>query len=170
MEVDHGKYAFSPGDYGTPKELALIRLLDFFNILGHNWQRGVVDIEDIAPTTLGYAAVRLHMNQDVTQYLRQIEVWDDERYVAGVGFGYFRELAVALANYPATSRRDSAWFRTIARLRRAKYTRGLSVGFKARMTVPRRVASTADDVVPPESAHSSATDAAVDQRGDQSSK
>ena len=96
MAVDHGHYAFSAGDLDTDAELSLIRLLDFFNMVGHNWKQGVLMLADIIPTTIGYAAVRVHRDAAVQSYLAQIAAWDEERYRPGTGFGYFRQLATEL--------------------------------------------------------------------------
>lgn len=50
MDVDHGRFAFGDAELGTDAELALIRLLDFFNIVGHNWKQDVLRLDDIVPT------------------------------------------------------------------------------------------------------------------------
>lgn len=113
MQVDHGTYALGPTNYGTDRELALIRLLDFLNVLGHNRRHGIVELADLAPTTLGYAAVRIYSDPVVRSYLAQITRWDQERYLAGTGFGYFRQLAEDLEIYGSQSSRQ----RLFARIR-----------------------------------------------------
>jgi hypothetical protein len=139
MAVDHNRYAFDSSDYGTDKELALIRLLDLLNILGHNWDRKIITLDKLIDTTLGYVIVRLSTNKRVIDYLKQIQVWDAERYTAGTGFGYFRELAVALANYPPTPNNNSRASRAIAGLTRYWYARKPKVFARSRPTLPRPV-------------------------------
>ncbi|MFV8320319.1 hypothetical protein [Mycobacterium sp. 23] len=138
MAVDSKSFSFTSDQMGTDDELNLVRVLDFLNILGHNWREGVISLGDIAPTTLGYAAVQIHADDNVTQYLQDVEKSDEERYRAGNAFGYFRELAVALATYPTSQHDDSRSKRfvdAIARLLRNKAFRR-----------PRTVKETATEV------------------------
>jgi hypothetical protein len=146
MDIDHARYRIRDEDIGTDKELALIRLLDFLNILGYNWLRGVVRLRDIAPTTLGYAAVRLHADQGIVWYLTKIEDWDQERYVPGTGFGYFRELAVALASYPGTAS-SSHWVRTRIAISQIRHELMATARGKMRLMLPRAVATTSEVVM-----------------------
>jgi hypothetical protein len=149
MAVDHGRYAIGPSDLGTDDELALIRLLDFLNVLGHNWRRGVVGLHDIAPTTLGYAAVRVHGDPHVTWYLGQVEEWDRDRYHAGSGFGHFRELAAALSAYPEHSTDGGLRSRVRRTLSAAALTLR-PLRFATTLRRPRSVSATADEVTGPE--------------------
>jgi hypothetical protein len=97
MDIDHDRFVYDELFLGSDRELALIHLLDYFNALGHNWKRRIVSLDDLLPTTLTYAALRTWENADVRQYLRQIQAWDEERYVQGSGFRYFEELAIEVA-------------------------------------------------------------------------
>lgn len=146
MDVDHSRYSIGDDEIGTDKELALIRLLDFLNILGYNWLRGVVRLRDIAPTTLGYAAVRLHADRGVVWYLTKVEGWDQERYVPGTGFGYFRELAVALASYPSAAS-NSAWARMRVGLSQVRHELSATPRGRLRLMLPRTVVSSSQHVM-----------------------
>lgn len=136
MAVDRKDFSFEKDKIGTDAELQLIRVLDFLNILGHNWRRGVISLSDIAPTTLGYAAVQVHANEAVTTYLSLVESSDEERYRVGTAFGYFRELAAELATYP-----DSKPKRLLHRV--AKFLR---ISGANPLLEPRAVAETASVV------------------------
>jgi hypothetical protein len=89
MDIDHDRFVYDDVFLGSDRELALIHLLDYFNALGHNWKRRIVSLDDLLPTTLTYAALRTWKNADVHRYLRQIQAWDEERYLQGSGFRYF---------------------------------------------------------------------------------
>ena len=104
MAVDYERYLLTEEDYDTEAELSLIRLLDFLNIVGHNWKRGVLDLTDIVPTTVGYAAVRVHRDPIVKKYLARTKRWDDELYNPDTGFRYFEQLAEALEETCAKGR------------------------------------------------------------------
>ncbi|TFV62002.1 UNVERIFIED_ORG: hypothetical protein E4P37_18165 [Bacillus sp. AZ43] len=145
MDVDRGRFVFSEKDLGNQKELALVRLLDLLNLLGHAWHRGAVDLRDIAPTTLGYATVRLHANRHVTWYLAQVEGWNTERYSPGSGFGYFRELAAALATYPLPRQNASLMSRATTAFVANRQARR-PVRAATTLRPPRSVAATADEV------------------------
>ncbi|WP_326760017.1 hypothetical protein OHB35_25550 [Streptomyces phaeochromogenes] len=97
MDIDHGRFRYDESILGTEKELDLIRYLDYFNAVGHNWCRGVITIFDIMPTTMAYAALRSWEDPGVRAYLQQIRRWDEERYSASTGFLYFEELAIQIA-------------------------------------------------------------------------
>ncbi|MET9761197.1 hypothetical protein ABZ016_19365 [Streptomyces sp. NPDC006372] len=97
MDIDHDRFKYDESILGTEKELDLIRFLDYFNMVGHNWRRGVMPISDILPTSIGYAVLRSWQNPEVRAYLRQIRKWDEERYSSSAGFLYFEELAIQLA-------------------------------------------------------------------------
>lgn len=140
------RYAITPQDIGTDNELALIRLLDFLNILGYNWFRRVVRLSDIAPTTLGYTAVRLYANPSIVSYLERIERLDQRNYLAGNGFGYYRELAVALASYPSSASSDRAGLVKSA-LRRTHHELIAITRARLRLLVPRGVATTTSEVL-----------------------
>jgi hypothetical protein len=81
MDIDHERFVYDDGLLGSDRELALIHLLDYFNALGHNWKRRIVLLDDILPTTLAYAALRAWENPGVRQYLVQVRIWDEERYL-----------------------------------------------------------------------------------------
>ncbi|MFJ4204860.1 hypothetical protein ACIP2Y_35245 [Streptomyces sviceus] len=97
MDIDYDRFKYDESILGTDKELDLIRFLDYFNMVGHNWRRGVMPLSDILPTTIGYAVLRTWKNEEIRKYLRQIKVWDAERYSSSAGFLYFEELAIQLA-------------------------------------------------------------------------
>ena len=108
--IDSGTFEFllpaddsSATDLGTAKELALDQLLDIFNNLGYNFSIKVFKLRDIASTTLGYAMVRVHSNGAVQDYLAHVQEankrYEDSLYTAGNAWGYFRNMALELANY-----------------------------------------------------------------------
>jgi hypothetical protein len=99
MDIDHERFVYDDGILGSDRELTLIHLLDYFNVLGHNWKRRIISLDDMLPTTLAYAALRAWENPGIRQYLVQIRIWDEERYLgaSGSGFRYFEELAIEVA-------------------------------------------------------------------------
>ena len=97
MSIDYDRSVFDEELTGTDRELALIHLLDYFNALGYNWKRRVVSLDDILPTTLGYAALRVWENPSVRRYLVLIRRSDEKRYLKASGFRYFEELAIEVA-------------------------------------------------------------------------
>jgi hypothetical protein len=82
---------------GAHAEIVLVQLLDHLNSIAHNTRRGVLSLRDIMPTTIAYAIVRTWENDAVRRYLRQVRVWDRERFVPGYGFRYFEELAIEIS-------------------------------------------------------------------------
>ncbi|GHH62533.1 hypothetical protein [Lentzea cavernae] len=97
MEIDRNDIRDVP-IAGSDREVVLIRLLDQMNAMGHNWNRGVLKLEDIFPTTLAYAVLRVWKNPIVQEYLRHIKKSDEENYVPGSGFLYFEKLAAAISS------------------------------------------------------------------------
>lgn len=146
MEVDHGRYCLDEALLGTDVELAIIRVLDYMNVLGHNWQRRVIPLRDITPTTLGYAAIRIHADPCVTWYLRKVEEWDAQRYGPGSGFGYSRELSAALATYPVSPPGAGRWQRLAVAFRRHWHDRRGCARFRIVPVPPRSVTDTAREV------------------------
>lgn len=97
-DIDEGTYSFDvKQDLNGPKERKLIRFLDFFNTLGYYLSQEVLSVEDIAHTTLGYAAVRVHANEDVRLYIEHVKKWDEDRSYPLSAFGYISRLTTALA-------------------------------------------------------------------------
>ena len=146
-EIDADRYTISESDVATPKEWELIRLLDFLNILGANWHRGVVSLRDVAPTTLGYAAVRVHANPTVIEYLEVLARSDSVRYPPGTAFGYFRELAAALSTYPLLPLDSPLPARLRVALQRLGHRH--SAAFRVR-DLPRPLSNTIADVRNPD--------------------
>jgi hypothetical protein len=72
FDIDHDKFTYSDDIIGKEKERRLLRLLDFFNSLGYSWDQGVIDVEDIDKTTLGYAVWRVHRDEQVGAFLKHI--------------------------------------------------------------------------------------------------
>ncbi|MGE0298305.1 hypothetical protein [Pseudonocardia sp.] len=98
MDIDHERFTYDDATFlGTSRELALIKLLDYFNAVGYYWRRRVLLIEDILPTTIAYALLRTWEDPSVRRYLQQIKKWDEERFIAEAGFQYFEELAIVLS-------------------------------------------------------------------------
>jgi hypothetical protein len=99
MEIDYDRIRFSSTDatwIGGEGEATMVRMLDLFNSIGHNYSRGVVELSDIHGTTLGYAVLRAHDSVDVRRYLEHVKAWDVEHLGTGVPFQYFQELGNAL--------------------------------------------------------------------------
>lgn len=94
LEIDNETYALSRDGYGTDAEMALVRLLDFLNMVGYHWKQGVLSLDDIRPTTVGYAAMRVHRNDAVQDYITFIT--QPERPQPSTGFVYFDALATRL--------------------------------------------------------------------------
>lgn len=94
MDIDHERFSYEDGAFlGTTRELNLIHLLDLLNAVGHSVKCGVIAVEDIRSTTIGYACVRVWRNSEVQRYLAQIASWDVERDMPTPGFAYVEPLA-----------------------------------------------------------------------------
>ncbi|MFI2709087.1 hypothetical protein ACH495_03000 [Micromonospora sp. NPDC018662] len=98
IEIDYGRFRFDPATtawLGGAPEIRLIRLLDLFNSLGHGWKRGLIGIDDIHGTTLGYAILRAHQDAYVRTYITYVDNHDINSGT-GAAFEFFRLLAVQL--------------------------------------------------------------------------
>lgn len=118
-DIDYERFRFVASQetwLGKRPEQDLVRLLDLFNSIGHNWQQKVVRLDDIHGTTLGYAVLRAYEDEDVRGYLGHVATWDADHLGTGVPFEFFQRLARALSE-------RSASFRDLAgRPRRQKST------------------------------------------------
>lgn len=95
MEIDYDRFHFAVDDdewLGRAGESTMVRMLDLFNSIGHNYNRGVIELADVHGTTLGYAILRAHDSSDVRRYLEYVKSWDSEHLGTGVPFQYFQEL------------------------------------------------------------------------------
>lgn len=86
---------------GGDEEVQLVRLLDLFNSIGHNWRRSVLKLDDLRGTTLGYAILKTARYRPVKAYLRHVDASDASALVEGRAFNNFRHLASALEESPA---------------------------------------------------------------------
>jgi hypothetical protein len=105
MDIDHDRLVYGADFLGSPKELALIKMLDYMNSVGHSWRQRVLSLRDIMPTTIAYAILRTWENGAVREYLRQIRAWDEERFASGYGFRYFKDLAITISYIVDPSKR-----------------------------------------------------------------
>jgi hypothetical protein len=98
-DIDYSRFRFAADEdtwLGQKPEQTVVRLLDLFNSVGHNWHRKVLALEDIHGTTLGYAILRAYHDGEMQRYLAYVDVWDADHLGTGVAFEYFRRIAVAL--------------------------------------------------------------------------
>jgi hypothetical protein len=140
VEMDYDRFTFVEDQktwLGHKPEITLVRMLDLFNSVGHNWHRRVITLADVQGTTLGYAMLRASASPQVATYLSFVEGWDTEHRGTGVPFEFFRLMANELASVsrqrkvgeggpnepPATSlrARDRFKFRLFSTLRRFKW-------------------------------------------------
>lgn len=56
---------------------------DLLNSLGHNWCRGVLKLDDIYRTTLGYAVLITYRNAAVFEYLATPTLHDEKNATTG---------------------------------------------------------------------------------------
>jgi len=96
-DIDYGKFEFTREMLNTQVEMDLTNLLDVLNSLGFYCAQRVINLGDIADTTLGYAIVRVYNDPAVERYLRHIDQHDTFHYPSGVAFGHFRNLAQVLS-------------------------------------------------------------------------
>lgn len=85
-------------------ERTVVQMLDLFNSMGHNCDRGVLQVEDVHGTTLGYAAVRAYHCPGIQEYLQYVKQWDADHLGTGVPFLHFQTLAIALDERSAALR------------------------------------------------------------------
>jgi hypothetical protein len=98
-DLDYSRFRFTADEkswLGKKPEQTVVKLLDLFNSVGHNWHRKVLSLEDIHGTTLGYAILRAYNDDEMQKYLAHVDVWDADHLGTGVAFEYFRRIALAL--------------------------------------------------------------------------
>jgi hypothetical protein len=98
-DIDYSRFSFTADEdtwLGQKPEQTVVRLLDLFNSVGHNWHRKVLALEDIHGTTLGYAILRAYNDAEMQRYVAYVDRWDADHLGTGVAFEYFRRIAVAL--------------------------------------------------------------------------
>ena len=96
-DIDHERFQFDPEMalwLREQPEITVARMLDMFNSLGHDWSRGLIKLEDIRGTTLGYAIVRAYKDPHIRKYIAYLDGHDFEP--VGATFAFFRRLAVQL--------------------------------------------------------------------------
>jgi hypothetical protein len=106
-DIDYERFRFVDSEdswLGKRPEQDLVRLLDLFNSVGHNWQQKVVRLDDIHGTTLGYAILRAYEDEGVQAYLGHVAIWDADHLGTGVPFEFFQRLARALCERSASFR------------------------------------------------------------------
>ncbi len=107
-DIDYGRFVFVRDErtwLGQQPEKTLVRLLDLFNSIGHNWHRRVVSLEDVHGTTIAYGIVRAHNDPQVKAYLDYVNEWDADHLGTGAAFEHFRRLAQALDEMSEGARR-----------------------------------------------------------------
>jgi hypothetical protein len=77
-------------------EITVARMLDMFNSLGHDWSRGLIKLDDIQGTTLGYAIVRAYNDPYIRKYIAHVDGHDSEHVGTDAAFGFVRPLAMRL--------------------------------------------------------------------------
>lgn len=70
--IDYGRLVLDKSLLGTDFEMRLVKLLDIFNSVGFNYAKGIIELNDIDETTLGYAIVRTYSNSEVQKYLKHV--------------------------------------------------------------------------------------------------
>jgi hypothetical protein len=98
-DLDYSRFRFTADEeswLGKKPEQTVVKLLDLFNSVGHNWHRKVLGLEDVHGTTLGYAILRAYNDDEMQKYLAHVDVWDVDHLGTGIAFEYFRRLALAL--------------------------------------------------------------------------
>lgn len=97
FEIDYHKFEFKEKILGTNKELRISQLLDVLNSLGFSYTNGIIELDDIDETTLGYAIATVYKNDEIQKYLHHV----DRHSVQNMGlniiaFAHFRKLAQRL--------------------------------------------------------------------------
>lgn len=82
---------------GERGELELVRLLDLFNTVGHNWSANTLKLEDVSETALGYGIARTYRSDAVQAYLANVDATDEiHAYGLNQAWRHFRALGAAL--------------------------------------------------------------------------
>jgi hypothetical protein len=99
VDIDYERFRFDRAMaswLGEEPEITVVRMLDLFNSLGHSWSRGLIKLDDIHGTTLGYAILRAHHDPYIRKYIAYVDGHDFEHLGTGAAFEFFRLLAVQL--------------------------------------------------------------------------
>lgn len=104
FDIDHGRFSFDKSDLGTQSEARLTELLDFFNTVGMSADRGIVSLDDLKGTTIGYATMVTWSDEGVQWFLRHVDGTDEAKRLDTLAFGYFRKVGVALVEEAQPSR------------------------------------------------------------------
>lgn len=96
LEIDAHRLTFDQTSIGTPAEVDLGRLLDFFNALGMAVQQNIIDLQDLRRTTIGYAALVTWRDPGVEWFLAHVDAQDAAESTGTEAFAYFRRLGRAL--------------------------------------------------------------------------
>lgn len=92
VDIDYERFKFVEDKekwLGHQPEITLVRMLDLFNSVGHNWHRRVIKLADVHGTTLGYAMLRAMESPEVARYLQFVKKWDSDHLGTGVPFEFF---------------------------------------------------------------------------------
>lgn len=107
VDIDYDRFVFIEDEeewLGHQPEITLVRMLDLFNSVGHNWHRHVIALADVHGTTLGYAMLRAVESPEVAKYLRFVKGWDSDHLGTGVPFEFFQLMANELGTVSAATR------------------------------------------------------------------
>jgi hypothetical protein len=107
VDIDYGRFKFVENKeswLGHPPEITLVRMLDLFNSVGHNWHRHVIKLADVHGTTLGYAMLRAIDSPEIAKYLAFVKTWDSDHLGTGVPFEFFQLMANELGTLSAATR------------------------------------------------------------------
>lgn len=99
VDVDHERFRFDRAMaswLGEQPEITVVRMLDLFNSLGRNWSRGLIKLDDIQGTTLGYAIVRAYNDPYIRKYIAYVDGHHSEHVGNDAAFEFLRRLAVQL--------------------------------------------------------------------------
>jgi hypothetical protein len=111
VEIDYERFRFVEDEetwLGREPEITLIRMLDLFNSVGHNWNRRVIKLADVHGTTLGYAMLRASESEEIGKYLSFVQGWDEAHLGTGVPFEFFQLMGRELAKVSAATRKRNA--------------------------------------------------------------
>lgn len=107
VDIDYDRFVFVEDQeewLGQEPEITLVRMLDLFNSVGHNWHRHVITLADVHGTTLGYAMLRAVDSPEVAKYLTFVQGWDSDHLGTGVPFEFFQLMANELKTVSAATR------------------------------------------------------------------
>jgi hypothetical protein len=110
-DIDYNRFEFSPDEeswLGHQPEQTVVRMLDVFNSIGLSWRRGIVTLDDIHGTTLGYAIQRSVQCPGMRDYLTYVHNHDQSHLGTGVPFEFFQEIGLELQERSARCRARNA--------------------------------------------------------------